>query len=89
MKYFLILLFIIAVFIISMIFGSSNNQIITFNFLIAKGDYPISTLLAILFTIGFILGCLICGIFYIKTLIVLSHAKRKIKRLENKLAELG
>ncbi|WGL97031.1 LapA family protein [Arsenophonus sp. aPb] len=87
MKYFLILLLAIAIFIVSVTLGSSNNQIITFNYLIAKGDYPISTLLAILFAVGFVLGWLICGVFYAKALISLSNARRKIKRLESQLVE--
>ncbi|BGI51156.1 MAG: LapA family protein [Arsenophonus endosymbiont of Ceratovacuna japonica] len=81
MKYFLILLLVIIIFIISMILGSSNNQIVTFNYLITKDDYPISTLLAMFFAIGFILGIFIIGIFYIKALILLSNIKRKIKHL--------
>ncbi|MFV9996898.1 MAG: LapA family protein [Arsenophonus endosymbiont of Dermacentor nuttalli] len=88
MKYFLILLLALAVFIVSVTLGSSNNQIITFNYLIAKDDYPISTLLAILFAVGFVLGWLICGVFYAKALISLSNARRKIKRLESQLTKL-
>ncbi|MFS1563618.1 MAG: LapA family protein [Candidatus Arsenophonus phytopathogenicus] len=87
MKYFLILLLAVAIFIVSMTLGSSNNQIVTFNYLIAKGDYPISTLLAVLFAVGFLLGWLICGVFYAKALILLSNARRKIKRLESQLTE--
>ncbi|WP_032115008.1 LapA family protein [Candidatus Arsenophonus nilaparvatae] len=87
MKYFLILLLAVAIFIVSVTLGSSNNQIVTFNYLIAKGDYPISTLLAVLFAVGFLLGWLICGMFYAKTLISLSNARRKIKRLESQLTE--
>ncbi|MFP3019592.1 MAG: LapA family protein [Arsenophonus sp.] len=83
MKCFLIILLAIIIFIVSVILGSSNNQIITFNYLIAKGNYPISTLLAVFFIVGFVLGWLICGIFYAKAIISLLNAKRKIKRLEN------
>ncbi|MGP1956360.1 MAG: LapA family protein [Arsenophonus sp. NC-PE1-MAG3] len=87
MKYFLILLLVIAIFIASVMLGSSNNQIVTFNYLIAKGDYPISRLLAIFFAAGFVLCWLICGVFYVKALISLSNIRRKIKRLESQLAE--
>lgn len=86
-KYFLILLLFIAIFIVSMIFGSSNNQIITFNYLIAKNDCQISTLLAIFFSIGFIFSSLICGVLYVKVLILLVNSRRKIKRLKIQLAQ--
>ncbi|MBD2812428.1 LapA family protein [Xenorhabdus sp. Vera] len=85
MKYFLILLLALVVFVISVTLGANNNQIVTFNYLIAKGDYSISTLLAALFAIGFTLGWGICGAFYLRTRISLQRAKRKIKRLETQL----
>ncbi|MGP1928890.1 MAG: LapA family protein [Arsenophonus sp. NC-WZS1-MAG3] len=87
MKYFLILLLVISIFIASLMVDSSNNQIVTFNYFIAKGDYPISKLLAVFFAAGFVLCLLICVIFYIKALISLSNIRRKIKRLESQLAE--
>ncbi|MFP3013369.1 MAG: LapA family protein [Arsenophonus sp. NC-QC1-MAG3] len=66
---------------------SSNNQIVRFNYFIAKGDYPISKLLVVFFVAGFVLCLLICVVFYVKALISLSNIKRKIKRLESQLAE--
>ncbi|MDC9596243.1 LapA family protein [Xenorhabdus anantnagensis] len=87
MKYFLILLLALVVFIISVTLGANNNQIVTFNYLIAKGNYPVSTLLATLFAVGFILGWSICGVFYLRACFSLRHAKRKIKRLETQMEQ--
>ncbi|MDC9592381.1 LapA family protein [Xenorhabdus sp. IM139775] len=87
MKYFLILLLALAVFVISVTLGANNNQIVTFNYLIAKGDYSVSTLLAALFAVGFILGWGICGAFYLRTCVALRQAKRKIKRLETQVGK--
>ncbi len=87
MKYFLILLLALAIFVISVTLGANNNQIVTFNYLIAKGDYSVSTLLAALFAVGFVLGWGICGVFYLRTCVSLRHAKRKIKRLETQLGQ--
>lgn len=85
MKYFLILLLAVAFFIISITLGSSNDQVITFNYLIAKGDFSLSSLLALLFGVGFVLGWLICAVFYLRTVVSLKNARRKIKRLESQL----
>ncbi|WP_348666108.1 lipopolysaccharide assembly protein LapA domain-containing protein [Arsenophonus symbiont of Ornithomya chloropus] len=60
----------------------------TFNYLIDKGNYSVLTLLATIFCIGFILGFFLTGVFYVKTLITLSYAIRKIRRLENKLVKV-
>ncbi|MBC8953774.1 LapA family protein [Xenorhabdus sp. PB62.4] len=87
MKYFLILLLALVVFVISVTLGSNNNHIVTFNYLIAKGDYSVSSLLAVLFAVGFVLGWGICGAFYLRACVSLRRAKRKIKRLETQLEQ--
>ena len=87
MKYFLILLLAVAFFIVSITLGSSNDQVITFNYLIAKGDFSLSTLLASLFGVGFVLGWLVCAAFYLRTIVSLKNARRKIRRLESQLGD--
>ncbi|NHB95630.1 lipopolysaccharide assembly protein LapA domain-containing protein [Photorhabdus stackebrandtii] len=87
MKYFLILLLVLVIFVISVTLGSNNDQIVTFNYLIAKGNYSVSTLLAVLFASGFVLGWVICGLFYLRTRLSLGRAERKIKRLEAQLEQ--
>ncbi|MEC5320547.1 LapA family protein [Brenneria populi subsp. brevivirga] len=86
MKYLLIFLLVLAIFIISVTLGAHNDQTITFNYLLAQGDYRISTLLATLFATGFVLGWVICGLFYLRQRIALGRAQRKIKRLEQQLS---
>ncbi len=54
--------------------------------LLAQGGYRISTLLAVLFAVGFMIGWLICGLFWLRVRVSLARAERKIKRLENKVA---
>ncbi|MGG2141539.1 LapA family protein [Symbiopectobacterium sp. RP] len=82
MKYLLIFLLVLAIFIISITLGAHNEQVVTFNYLLAQGEYRVSTLLATLFAVGFVLGWVICGLFYLRLRITLGRAQRKIKRLE-------
>ncbi|KAA9002032.1 LapA family protein [Affinibrenneria salicis] len=86
MKYLLIFLLVLAIFVISVTLGAHNDQVVTFNYLLAQGDYRVSTLLATLFAVGFILGWVICGLFYLRSRIALGRAQRKIKRLEQQLS---
>ncbi|MGL9736500.1 MAG: LapA family protein [Symbiopectobacterium sp.] len=82
MKYLLIFLLVLAIFIISITLWAYNEQVVTFNYLLAQGEYRVSTLLATLFAVGFVLGWVICGLFYLRLRITLGRAQRKIKRLE-------
>lgn len=85
MKYLLIFLLVLVIFVISVTLGANNDQVVTFNYLVAQGEYRVSTLLATLFGSGFVLGWIICGLFYLRTRIALGRAERKIKRLEAQL----
>ena len=85
MKYLLIFLLVLAIFVISVTLGAQNDQQVTFNYLLAQGEYRISTLLAVLFAAGFAIGWLICGLFWLRVRVSLARAERKIKRLEHQL----
>ncbi|MBM6604881.1 LapA family protein [Enterobacteriaceae bacterium RIT814] len=86
MKYLLIFLLVLAIFVISVTLGAQNDQQVTFNYLLAQGEYRISSLLAVLFAAGFAIGWLICGLFWLKVRVSLARAERKIKRLESQIA---
>lgn len=86
MKYLLIFLLVLVVVVISITLGAHNDQVVTFNYLLAQGDYRVSTLLAVLFATGFVLGWVICGLFYLRVRLSLGRAQRKIKRLEQQIA---
>ena len=76
MKYLLIFLLVLAIFVISVTLGAQNDQQVTFNYLLAQGEFRISTLLAVLFAAGFAIGWL-------------ARAERKIKRLEHQIAPVS
>jgi len=84
-KYLLIFLLVLAIFVISVTLGAQNDQVVHFNYLLARGEYRVSTLLAALFAAGFVLGWLICSLFWLRVRLSLVRAERKIKRLEQQV----
>ncbi len=89
MKYVLIFLLVLVIFIISVTFGAHNDQTVTFNYLLAEGQYRVSTLLTWIFALGFILGWVICGLFYLRVRLALMRAERRLKRLEHRPAPVS
>ena len=87
MKYLLIFLVVMAIFVISVTLGAHNDQVVTFNYLLAQGEFRISTLLASLFAVGFLLGWAICGLFWLRIRVALAHSQRKLKRLQQKVGQ--
>lgn len=88
-KYFLIFLLVLAIFIISVTLGAQNDQQVTFNYLLAQGQFRISTLLAFLFAAGFAIGWLVCGLFWLRVRVSLMRSERKNKRLEQQIAQVN
>ena len=85
MKYLFIFLLLLAIFVVSVTLGAQNDQVVNFNYLLAQGEYRVSTLLATLFAAGFIIGWLICSLFWLRVRITLARAERNIKRLEQQV----
>ncbi|VFP79941.1 LapA family protein [Candidatus Erwinia haradaeae] len=86
MKYFLTFLVIIVMFIFAIALGAHNEQVIIFNYLISQGEFHVATLLAIVFSIGFFISWIICGICWLRVRMSLVHSKRKVIRLQGQLA---
>lgn len=59
----------------------TTNQVITFNYMLAKEQFQMSTLLTI-FAAWFVIGSVICGLFWLYAHLALIHAESKMKRLE-------
>lgn len=88
MKLIIMVIMIIAVFALSIALGAANEQVVEFNYLIAKSEFKLSALLAILFGSGFIIGWLLTVFFYLKIKLKLSSNKRKLDKLQSKYDEL-
>lgn len=88
MKYILGLLVIIAIVIVAITIGANNDQLITFNYIVAQSELRLSTLVAILFGLGLVLGWLVTGIFYLKIKLQYIALNRRVKRQSQQITEL-
>lgn len=87
MKFTLILIAIIFVFIIAIAFGSGNDQTVVFNYIFAKSQIRLSTLVSTVFGLGFIFAWLLCAFYVFRIKLKLVTAHKQIKKLEAKEAK--
>lgn len=87
-KYILGFVIVLTVILVSITIGANNDQLITFNYVIAQSELRLSTLVAILFGFGLILGWLITGIFYLKVKLQNMALNRRVKRQSQQITEL-
>ena len=87
-KYILGIVIFIAIVLVAITIGANNDQVITFNYIVAESQLQLSTLVAILFGFGLILGWLISGFFYLKLKFKNMVLARQVKRQTLQLHEL-
>jgi len=87
-KYVFGLIIVLAIVLVAVTVGANNDQVITFNYIVAQSQFQLSTLVAILFGLGLILGWFITGFFYIKLKLKNIALNRQIKRQTLQINEL-
>lgn len=88
MKYILGFVLALSIVLVAVTIGANNDQVISFNYIIAQGEFQLSTLVAILFGLGLILGWLITGFFYVKLKLKNMALARQVKRQTTQINEL-
>ena len=87
-KYILGLIIVLAIVLVAVTIGANNDQVITFNYIVAESQFQLSTLVAILFGFGLILGWLITAFFYLKLKFKNMSLARQVKRQTLQINEL-
>lgn len=87
-KYVFGLIIVLAIVLVAVTVGANNDQVITFNYIVAQSQFQLSTLVAIVFGLGLILGWFITGFFYIKLKLKNIALNRQIKRQTLQINEL-
>jgi putative membrane protein len=80
MKRFLTILLTVLFFVTAVVLGLKNQQVVTLDFLIAQSELRLSTLLAIVFSIGFSVAILLLSYFYLK----IKMENRRLRKLNEK-----
>ncbi|EGU45532.1 putative membrane protein [Vibrio ichthyoenteri ATCC 700023] len=72
---------VLALFLIALALGAQNQAVVNFNYLLAQGEFHLSTLLGVVFVTGFTVAWLLFGILHLK-------AQRQIRKLNKQLKKL-
>lgn len=72
---------VIALFLVALALGAQNQEVVTFNYLLAQGEFHLSTLLGAVFVSGFALAWIIVGSMQVKSQLTIRKLNRKLKKL--------
>jgi lipopolysaccharide assembly protein A len=82
------LVFLAILFAVGLTLGSQNDQLVQVNYLLAQGEYRLSTLLAVVFVAGFLIGWLVFGLVMLRLRMNNSGLRKKVERQHKELEEL-
>lgn len=88
MKIILGLVILAILFGVGLTLGSQNDQLVHVNYLLAQGDFRLSSLLAVVFVAGFLLGWLVFGLVMLRLKMNNSGLRKKVERQHRELEEL-
>ncbi|MGF1774559.1 LapA family protein [Vibrio maritimus] len=71
---------LIALFLVTLALGSQNQEVVTFNYLLAQGDFHLSTLLGSVFVVGFVVAWLIFGSLHLKSQMTVRKLKKQLAK---------
>ncbi|HAS7013491.1 lipopolysaccharide assembly protein LapA domain-containing protein [Vibrio parahaemolyticus] len=78
---------VLVLFLVALALGSQNQELVTFNYLLAKGEFHLSTLLGVVFVVGFAAAWVIFASIQLKTQLQVRRLKKKLKKYELAEAE--
>lgn len=81
-------LILVACFLVTLALGAQNQVPVNFDYLIAQGEFQLSTLLGIAFGSGFAIGWLICGMLYLKARFSRNRLSKKVEKQQKELDQL-
>lgn len=74
---------IVFLFLIALLLGAENQNLVSFNYLIAKSNIYLSWLLGMAFVCGFVISWVIFGSLHLKARFNARRMSKKLKKYES------
>ena len=88
MKLIIGLIILAVLFAVGITLGTQNDQLVSVNYLLAQGEYRLSSLLAVIFVAGFVVGWLVFSLVLLRLKLSNKGLQKKIERQQKELTEL-
>nr|WP_267869083.1 lipopolysaccharide assembly protein LapA domain-containing protein [Shewanella electrodiphila] len=86
-KSFIAIVIVGLFFVLALLFGAKNEQIVTVSYFIAEGQYRLPVVLAVVFLAGFIISWLFAAYYIVKLKMVVRKRNKTIAQLTNNISE--
>ncbi|WP_247663178.1 MULTISPECIES: LapA family protein [Shewanella] len=86
-KSFIAIIIVGLFFVLALLFGAKNEQIVTVSYFVAEGQYRLPVVLAIVFLAGFLISWLFAGYYILKMKMVIRKRNKTIAQLTDKVSD--
>jgi putative membrane protein len=86
-KSFVATVLVALLFILALMFGARNEQVVTISYFVAQGEYRLPVVLAIVFFAGFILSWLFASYYIVRLKLSLAATKKKLNQVIAKIPQ--
>lgn len=87
MKSFVATVLVALLFILALIFGARNEQVVTISYFVAQGEYRLPVVLAVVFFTGFMLSWLVASYYIVRLKLSLAATKKKLNQVLAKVPQ--
>nr|WP_275974537.1 lipopolysaccharide assembly protein LapA domain-containing protein [Shewanella algicola] len=77
---FIVIVLIGLLFVLALLFGAKNEQIVTLSYFIAEGEYRLPVVLASVFFGGFIISWIFASFYILKLKLALRKSNKALKK---------
>nr|WP_283107910.1 lipopolysaccharide assembly protein LapA domain-containing protein [Shewanella basaltis] len=77
---FIVIVLIGLLFVLALLFGAKNEQVVTLSYFIAEGEYRLPVVLASVFFSGFIISWVFASYYIIKLKLALRKSNKALKK---------
>ncbi|GAA0782872.1 MULTISPECIES: LapA family protein [Pseudomonadati] len=81
MKSFFAIIIVGMLFILALLFGAKNEQVVTLSYFVAEGQYRLPVVLAVVFLTGFVLSWLLASFYIMRMKLALRKANKNLAKL--------
>ena len=81
MKSFFAIIIVGMLFILALLFGAKNEQVVTLSYFVAEGQYRLPVVLAVVFLTGFVLSWLLASFYIMRRKVALRKANKNLAKL--------
>ncbi|QDE31158.1 MULTISPECIES: LapA family protein [Shewanella] len=81
MRSFIAIILVGLLFVLALLFGAKNEQVVTLSYFIAEGQYRLPVVLAVVFFSGFIISWIFACYHIIKLKLALRKSNKALKKL--------